>query len=236
MRLILLAVAIAAGTGAMASGCSREDEMEVVPLPPEARRSAEAPAAAAEARRIPTHGDLPGPHPAPGEPADLPPGHPPVSTRPAEPETDGHPDLPLKKTGIGSAAELRRALEAAREEARPHLDAGFRLAFTARPAARDYAGAERELRATIAADPGSAAAHRALAYAVFNQGFNVSGALPLYEKAIELDPNYGEAHYALAFILGPENPARGRVHFEKAMSLGVPDERNLRERFYPPQR
>jgi Tfp pilus assembly protein PilF len=53
-----------------------------------------------------------------------------------------------------------------------------------------------------------------------------------YEKAVAADPNYGEAHYALAFMLTQSDMARARTHFDKAMALGVPDERNLREQFF----
>ena len=47
------------------------------------------------------------------------------------------------------------------------------------------------------------------------------------------DPDYGEAHYALSFMLTQSDLERGRRHFERAMQLGVPDERNLRGQFYP---
>jgi hypothetical protein len=56
--------------------------------------------------------------------------------------------------------------------------------------------------------------------------------ITLYERAVELDPDYGEAHYALAFMLGPTDRERGAVHFARAMELGIDDERNLRERFF----
>jgi Tfp pilus assembly protein PilF len=61
----------------------------------------------------------------------------------------------------------------------------------------------------------------------------MQGATQHYEKAVELDPDYGEAHYALSFMLTQFDVERGRKHFKKAMELGIPDERNLGPRFYP---
>ena len=57
-------------------------------------------------------------------------------------------------------------------------------------------------------------------------------------KAIELKPDYGEAHYALSFMCAMDpsnqaNMAKGAEHFKRAMELGVEDERNLGQRFYP---
>jgi TPR repeat protein len=63
-------------------------------------------------------------------------------------------------------------------------------------------------------------------------GFNVDGALADYKKAVELKPDYGEAHYALAFMYAMGDREKGVEHFKKAMALGVPDERNLGEKFY----
>jgi Tfp pilus assembly protein PilF len=155
---------------------------------------------------------------------------------PAAEESDGHPDLPLRKNGLNSAAELARALASSgSEEARRHLEAGFRRAFTTRREARDYRIAEEELRKAIEIDPTYAEAYRALAYAVFNTGLDFDGAIKLYEQAVSLKPDYGEAHYALAFMLGGRDPKTGREHFEKAMALGVKDERGLREKFYAGQ-
>lgn len=151
-------------------------------------------------------------------------------------ETDGHAEMPLKKTGQNSAEELARALAAQpNEEARRHFERGYRHAFRADLTAvqRHFGIAETELRRAIELDPGFAEAHRALGYAVFNRGGNAAAAMPHYEKAVELKPGYGEAHYAIAFLLGMSDRRRGAEHFKKAMQLGVPDERDLRTKFYP---
>jgi hypothetical protein len=56
--------------------------------------------------------------------------------------------------------------------------------------------------------------------------------LAAYRKAVALDPDYGEAHYALSFTLAISDLAAGKVHFDRAMALGVPDTRDLRGQFY----
>ena len=83
------------------------------------------------------------------------------------------------------------------------------------------------------ADPKVASlALRMLAYLAINTGFDTKTATARYEKALALDPEYGEAHYALAFTLAISDRSAGKDHFEKAMKLGVPDTRNLRGQFY----
>jgi tetratricopeptide (TPR) repeat protein len=174
---------------------------------------------------------------------ELPAGHPPLdgSGRAGGPmagalgddgPTDDHP-LPLKLTGLNSLEELERALAATDvEEARGPFEAGYRMTFTADPAKRNYPGAVRELEQVLVLDPDYAEAYRALGYAKFNMGFDVNAAMENYTKAVELDPEYGEAHYALAFLYAMGDRGKGQGHFEKAMELGVPDERNLGPRFY----
>jgi tetratricopeptide (TPR) repeat protein len=173
--------------------------------------------------------------------AALPEGHPPVDA-PGTPEgmgalgsdgpTDGHA-LPLKASGLNSAEELARDLaRTGNAEAREAFESGFRKTFTADPEKRDYAGAVTDLEKAVTLDPQFAPAYRARGYAKFNMGFNVDGAMADYMKAVEIDPAYGEAHYALAFMYGMGDKTKGAEHFRKAMELGVPDERNLREKFY----
>jgi hypothetical protein len=152
---------------------------------------------------------------------------------PAGVETDGDVELPLRRTGLDSRAELDRGLEHTSSSAKPHLERGFRLCFTVRPEMRQYVVAEEELRKAIEIDPTVAEAYRALGYAVYNRSLNFDGAIPLYRKACELRPDYGEAHYALAFLLGTKSPAEGKDHFRKATELGIADELRLGPRFYP---
>jgi len=149
-------------------------------------------------------------------------------------ETDGDEDLPLKKTGINSRAELDRGRAAATtDEARAAFERGFRLTFTTRQDRRGYQEALTLLRRAIDLEPKLAEAYRALGYAVFNTGGGFEGAIPLYEKAVAIRGDYGEAHYALAFFLGESDLTRGREHFRRSKELGVPDERGLGPRYYP---
>ncbi len=171
----------------------------------------------------------------------LPEGHPPVDGSGGAPmmgalgsegPTDDHP-LPLKLSGINSIEELRKGIaQAGNDQVRKLYEAGFRKTFTADQAKRDYPGAEADLQQAIALAPNFAHAYRALGYAQFNMGFNVEAALDNYKKAIELDPDYGEAHYALAFMYAMNDLPKGAEHFKRAMELGVQDERGLGERFY----
>jgi tetratricopeptide (TPR) repeat protein len=66
-----------------------------------------------------------------------------------------------------------------------------------------------------------------------NIGFNHEAAMANYQKAIELKPDYGEAHYALAFMYAMSDLEKGREHLKRALELGVADERNLVDNFYP---
>jgi tetratricopeptide (TPR) repeat protein len=174
------------------------------------------------------------------EAAQLPEGHPPLTGEAApgsrlgsDGPTDDHA-LPLKATGLNSAEELDRALAGTENtEARAAMEDGYRKTFTANSELRDYPGAIDDLERAIALDPNYAEAHRALGYAQFNMGFNVDAADSEYQKAVALKPDYGEAHYALAFLYAMNDLDRGAEHYKKAMALGVEDERNLGERFYP---
>ena len=167
----------------------------------------------------------------------LPEGHPPTAGGPtgrlgSDAPTDDDP-LPLKLTGLSSLKELEASAAGTdNAEAREAFMAGYRKTFTADAGKRDYAGAERDLGKAVGLDPGFAEAHRALGYARFNLGFNVRAAMEAYLKAVELKPEYGEAHYALAFMYAMSDLESGKVHFEKAMELGILDERSLGSRYY----
>jgi tetratricopeptide (TPR) repeat protein len=177
------------------------------------------------------------------EEAALPEGHPPLDgSAPmgggalgAAGPTDGNA-LPLKLEGLSSAAEMDRGKAMTQNaDARTAFESGFRKTFTSDPQKRDYQGAVQDLDRSISLDPNFAAAYRARGYAKFNLGFNVQDAMTDYLKAVELKPDYGEAHYALAFMYampGQGDRARGEEHFKRAMELGVPDERDLKTKFY----
>jgi hypothetical protein len=165
------------------------------------------------------------------------PAHPtttqPAAPAPTESETEG--SFPLKLTGIGSKAELDRALAKIDDPAvKAQFEHGFRGCFTNDRSARAYADAVPAMESVLARMPDFAPAYRVLAYATFNLDFDMVGSTRYYEKAVAADPTYGEAHYALSFMLTQSDLERGRQHFERAMELGVPDERDLAGQFYPP--
>ncbi len=181
----------------------------------------------------------------------LPAGHPPIPTAdrpgstpgaaapaaaapmaPAE-EIEAGQDLPLPLTGPGGADELKRRLEMLGDDAtRARVEAAFRQTFTVERDKRDPLGAAKALEG-LADDPkAGAVAARIMGYVAVSNGFDVARANAAYRRAIALDPGYGEAHYALAFMLSMNDREAGRVHFDKAMELGVPDIRGI-GRFYP---
>lgn len=207
------------------------------PTAPAADRPAEHPTTPA-----PASGELPAGHP----PVDMPAGHPPIdgaggqappsmgpmnAAQPAE--TGVARPLPLE--GSGSIAELKARLAKVKDTAKhPVLEEAFRKTFTVERQSRDYAGAEAALTPLAQdADPAVAAlAERTLGYVRVNTNFDQEGAKARYSRAIELDPEYGEAHYALAFMYAMGERDKGKDHFDKAMALGVPDTRGLRGQFY----
>jgi tetratricopeptide (TPR) repeat protein len=148
--------------------------------------------------------------------------------------TDGA-EVPLKTTGLSSAAELQRELAKLQDpRAAAHFEQAFRLTFTSDPAKRDYHEAERLLASVIETHPNFAPAYRTLGYAKFNMNpMEPSASIEDYEKAVELDPDYGEAHYAIAFMCAATGEReKGVDHYRKSIALGVEDERGIGERFY----
>jgi len=142
---------------------------------------------------------------------------------------------PLPLEGSGSVAELRSRLGKIKDSGKhASLENAFRMVFTVDRGSRDNPGAEVLLTPlTTDPDPAVAAlAERTLGYVRVNSGFDAEGAKARYTRALELDPDYGEAHYAMAFMFAMGDRALGKSHFDKAMALGVPDTRELRGQFY----
>ena len=166
----------------------------------------------------------------------LPVGHPPIgSKRLASPPSAHTGPLPLLKRGPGSEAELKRINVTFQEGAdRDAFDQAFRQVFTVQRRLRNPAGAVKSLEALQPKYPKSAAIYRVLGYAAVDHGFQHQLAMKHYKKAIELDPEYGEVHYALAFmyVIGSEK-AKGGAHYTKSVELGIQDNRNIGKRFYP---
>jgi hypothetical protein len=148
----------------------------------------------------------------------------------AEPsETDGNP-LPLRKSGLGSADELAKALARVKgDDARKTFEEAFRLTFSADKSKRDVARAREEFEAVLKGQPDLAEAYRGLAYVAISSSFDAAKAEEYYGKALKLRPDYGEVHYALAFLFAQGDPAKGKEHLKKALELGVPDEQGLKK-------
>jgi len=148
----------------------------------------------------------------------------------AEPaETDGNA-LPLKKAGLGSLEELAKAVPRVQgDDSKRKFEEAFRLTFSADKARRDPARAGDLLGEVLKGQPGLAEAYRCLAYAALSRDFNVGKAAEFYQKAIELRPDYGEVHYALAFLYAGSDRDKGAEHLRKAIELKVPDEQGLRK-------
>lgn len=247
--------------GALAvAGCREKREPAATPQAAVAPVAPEAPAPApdepAEPRvhaAEPPSGQAGAANLPPGHPptGGLPAGHPPIdgaavpSGRPARP-SGGGPMMaqgpaeegvvrPLPLEGSGSIAELRsRLAKIADQTKRTALENAFRLVFTVDRPQRDVRAADGILT-PLAKDPDAAVAslaERTLGYVRVQSGFDQVGAMRHYARAIELDADYGEAHYAMAFMLAMGDRAAGKTHFDRAMALGVPDTRNLGTQFY----
>lgn len=213
--------------------------------PAEVAKTTPAPAPAP----APAPSELPAGHP-PAPPQNLPAGHPPIPggpggeapapVRPANPMSATGPvetgvERPLPVEGSGSVAELRARLARIKDTSKhASLEDAFRMVFTVDRSKRNNQAAEAILTPLASdADPAVASlAERTLGYVRVNTGFDAEGAKARYARALELDPEYGEAHYAMAFMLAMGDRDKGKVHFEKAMALGVPDTRGLRDQFF----
>lgn len=143
-------------------------------------------------------------------------------------QLDDHP-LPLRRTGLGSAWELERALKAlGDDDARARFEEAFRLTFCADKAKRDLAKAQQTFEDLLRANPRLSQAYRGLAYVTLSQNFNVVGATEMYDRALAIDPDYGEVHYALAFLYAGGDQAKGTRHLQRALELGIADENGLK--------
>ncbi|NUN16553.1 MAG: tetratricopeptide repeat protein [Myxococcales bacterium] len=170
----------------------------------------------------------------------LPPGHPPIGSphgsqavQPMQMKSDGN-ELPLPETGNASVAELQRGLSHLQQESNKAVfERAFRLVFTTDRTKRGYDEAKGLLDSVLQSEPNHAASYRTLGYVAVNQGFNQELAIKNYQKAVELEPNYAEAHYALAFMHAVGDKAAGAAHFKKAMELGATDDRGIGPQFYP---
>jgi len=143
---------------------------------------------------------------------------------------------PLKASGAGSSAELDRCLKSFEDdEDKKIFRNAFLNVFHSNRAMRNPGGAEQNLQKLLEKHPKSAEIYRVMGYAAVDNGFQMARAMRYYKKAIELAPDYGEVHYALAFMYAMGDRSKGAVHFKKALSLGIKDERGIGPRFYAGQ-
>jgi hypothetical protein len=173
--------------------------------------------------------------------SQLPSGHPPVQANAAPqapfaaktPEGETGVPMPLPLTGPGSVDELNRRLTKVTNPAiKTSLEQAFRLTFTLDRSKRNPAQAKTLLAPIVDDAVSGATASRILGYVAVSQGFDFPGAMKHYGAAVAKDADYGEAHYALAFMHVRGDKTAGKQHFMRALALGVPDTRGI-ARFYP---
>ncbi len=176
---------------------------------------------------------------APGAANKLPSGHPPLkggANAPFAPQTPKGEEgvaLPLPLEGPGSVDELKRRLSKVGDAVKKStIEEAFRLTFTLEREKRNPARAKTLLTPLVGDASCGATASRILGYVAVSQGFDFNGAMKHYGAAVEKDADYGEAHYALAFMHVRGDKKAGLVHFERAREPKVPDIRGI-ERFYP---
>jgi len=225
----------------IASGCGRKEPVpEKVAVQaaglPEARKAApgEAPSTGMPRGEAPDDEV----HRGAAMQGQMPPGHPPVARGEGMPahgtvgdpgEVDGA-EVPLRKTGLGSAAELQKALAQVQgDEAKRRFEEAFRWTFSVDKGLRQVEKARAAFQDLLRAQPDLAPAWRGLAYVALQSNFDLPGAVAAYQKALELKPDYPEVHYALAFLYAGSDQEKGREHLKKALELGIQDEQGLRQ-------
>jgi hypothetical protein len=136
----------------------------------------------------------------------------------------------LPPTGHNSAEQLQREAAQLPEAMRPAFEQAFVLVFHQDKGQRDIGRARELLKPLL--DANFAPAWRVQGYTYIDDGFKTEPAIECYRRAIAADESYGMAHYALAFTLTQTDPAGGKRHFQRAMELGIQDQRSLGQRFY----
>ncbi|MEK7487100.1 MAG: tetratricopeptide repeat protein [Planctomycetota bacterium] len=152
------------------------------------------------------------------------------------PHEHGTPEKPLKNPfGLTPARQMEIRnwiLPIPDQETQETLLKAFMALFHEDRNQRNGKFAKESIDQILQKDPQNAVAYRLLGYFHISNGFRTQEAISAYQKAIELQPSYGEAHYALAFTLVTTDLATAEKYFVKAMELGVEDERNLADQFF----
>jgi len=121
--------------------------------------------------------------------------------------------VPSPAAGAGGDDAPPRTGSAARPE-----DAEYAAAVTAIKSA-DFTGAIRRLEGVVARDGTNADAYNWLAYAIRQNG-DPGRSIPLYQKALALDPKHRGAHeYIGEAYLALGNVAKAREHLARLNSL-----------------
>ncbi len=124
-----------------------------------------------------------------------------------------------KNTEAIAAAERYLALQ-------PNAPRGLSVEYDAYQALGDQAKADAALEALIKADPGHDTAVRLLnkGVALFNGG-KVDQAIPIFERALQVDPTLAKTHYMLGLSYANSgNNEKGREHLTKFLELAPNDE------------
>jgi tetratricopeptide (TPR) repeat protein len=118
------------------------------------------------------------------------------------------------------------------EEVQATLAIAFFSLFAKDKGQRNPQQSKKNLDSVLEKEPLNPMAWRLLGYFHISNGFQLTEAVQCYQKAIEIQPNYGDAHYALSFALTTNNLELGETHFRRALELGITDERGLAEKYY----
>ncbi len=123
-----------------------------------------------------------------------------------------------------AASTVRRAMEGGLEDSRFSLFLG-----SLAEARGDRADADRWNARALAAEPGSAALHSALAETLLDRG-DLQGATRESLRAVELDPRVLGAHYVRARLLEAGGDAAGAfLEYGREIAVNALDERSFRE-------
>jgi tetratricopeptide (TPR) repeat protein len=151
---------------------------------------------------------------------------------------DGHDHgsaevLRLNSAGHNSETRMKAEMAQVGGQAAQMYEKAYRLTFTLDRKKREPRTARAIFAQIIDKNPKFGPAYRGLGYTFVDDGFQMGKAIDWYRQSVRADPKYGLGHYGLAFLLPASGKAtEGFKHFQKAISLGIKDERNLKGQFY----
>ena len=209
------------GVGLVVLGCGGEDAPQWVGTLGQAQPAATRPTVSDQSPRDTRPGTATQPRPGP---------------RLATIQVDGRA-YTLRATGLGSLAEMRRALSRLTDLQQRSL---YRQAFgktfyyTTEPGSRPYYEAMQAGRDLVRMNPAFAPVLRCVAQDMLHLTGELERPIQVYRMAVKVDPDYAEAHYMLAVLLAmARRRQEGAGHLARARALGLPDYYGLGARFYP---